>query len=320
MSSSQTNQDLPSIDCSVYVSMGSTSTQGFYLNPDGQNQLLFFDTESPKVIGAPLLKKSESDVLNFMKYLMTKVQTNKKIVLGNSIGYAIDGGKKVGEEVGIPYSYVEDTDNFTDKSLVQLMANVIEKNPEMKSRFILVNRNCKTSDGEEVSGQWAKQIKYYLEEKGQIDLEWVLDLGGKSGTLYHLEQGIYVKKQTIFKEEPPNSFIKKPDEFIKRLDIELNTLVSAGFILKKMAIIQTGMFRDGKIKGIISDRVAYHKYIEQCDESKYEAVDFMKTVLKSEKASSFTLTPIKNKFEVTISPEKWFLTILFENLWYSVWG
>tara|TARA_B100000795_G_scaffold261221_1_gene237793 strand:+ start:580 stop:1521 length:942 start_codon:yes stop_codon:yes gene_type:complete len=309
------------IECSVCVSMGSTSIQGFYLTPNGEKKLLFFDDKTPNIISTKKLTESKESLLNFMEYLITFSQTNKKIVLYNSIGYSLDGGKKTGEEVGVGYSYVENIENFKDKSMVILMSQLITERPDMAKRFVIINRNYKTYDGSEVSGQWAKQIKDYLEEKGQHDLEWVIDLGGKSGTLYHLEQGIYFKKNSLFNENTPNSFIKTPDKFIAQLDKELDILHTAGFDLKKMAIIQTGKFRDGQIKGIFSSRVVYHNYIDQKDEAEYEAIDFMKTVLKVSRAGSFTLNPVEdNKIVVTPHPEKWFITILFENLWYSILG
>lgn len=317
---STTKSTLPSIEASVCVSLGSTSAQGWALNGYGELEFLFGDELSPENVSIKTLQNSKETVKHLFDYLMLMVQTNKKVIFFNSIGYSIDGGKKKGDEVGPAYSYVEDVKNFQNLELVGIMAEVVQENPAMSERFVVINRNYKTSDGEEIAGQWAKQIQQYLEENDTPGMEWVIDLGGKSGTLYHYEEGIYKKRETIFSDPSPNSVIMNPDEFSKSLKIELDKLKTAGIDLSKVAILQTGMARDKNTVEIFSKEVAFHKFITQQDEGKYEAIDFSKTVLKALDVSSFTLSPKEGqKMVVKSHIARGFFGRILEQILYTIW-
>ena len=239
----------------------------------------------------------------------------------NSFGYSIDGGKKNGNEIGIPYAWLEDTDQYVDKSLVLAMAEVISQNPKFKNMFMTINRNWKTEHGQELGGQWARQIKGYLEDKNFMDCEWVIDLGGKSGTLYHLEGDIFVKKETIFNDTEPNSLIDTPSEFIDYTNIEIAKLQQAGIDISKLAILQTGEMREKDIQGIFSSEVGFHEYLPQDIESEYEVYDFTRTILQTEDVSSFSLVPKEgHKFQVVVESALGWTERLWNFVTRVIWG
>ena len=106
------------------------------------------------------------------------------------------------------------------------MAVVISENPKFQNMFLGINRNWKTDQEQELGGQWAKQIQSYLDDKDFTECQWVIDLGGKSGTLYHRQGDIYVKRETIFADTPPNS-----------LEILLQNLLTAQYQIANPALV-----------------------------------------------------------------------------------
>ena len=277
---------------SVGVSIGSTSIQGLRLSSEGEPVPLFFDNDTPSGLSTKNLKSSKELTEEFLNYLFASRSPGTKVALYNSFGYSLDGGKAKGDDIGCHYSFVENIENFSDKTLAGIMAEVIQENPIMKQTFVVINRNVKKVDGSEISGQWPIQAQSYLIDQGQEQIEWLIDLGGKSGTLYHFEGGKFVKSQTIMSDAAPNVLIKQdPEDFKVHLSIELAHLQSAGIDLSKTAILQTGEARDGSAGevDIFSKDVAYHSFLPQEAESYYEAIDFMRTVLECERATSFDL-------------------------------
>ena len=299
------------------VSIGSSSIQGFYLTPDGEIRPLFTDIDvtrwTPKA-----LKASKELVNEFFSYLTQYTYDGRVGILFNSFGYAFDGGKT--KTPGSPFAWVENG-VFSDTSLVGVMAEVIEENPLFAHTFLAVNRNWKTEHGEEVGGQWAKQIQGYLDEKGFTDCEWVIDLGGKSGTLYHRQGDIYVKRETIFRDTTPNSLVDTPSDFVDYFNLEIAKLQQAGLNTSKMAVLQTGLMRERNVEGIFSKEVGFYEYLPQDVESTYEAIDFMRTVLRVEEASSFTFTPLDNyKIRVTPEPPLGFFGRIWSSIMYNFFG
>ena len=122
-------------------------------------------------------------------------------------------------------------------------------------------------------------------------MPWVIDLGGKSGTLYHRQGDIYVKRETIFADTPPNSLVDTPSEFIDYTNIEIAKLQQAGIDVSKLAILQTGEMREKNIQGVFSTSVGLHEYLPQEIESTYEAYDFMRTVLPNGRGVFFHSYP-----------------------------
>lgn len=302
------------------VSMGSSTVQGWYITAVGDIFPLFTDVD-PSWFSIKELKKSNHRILEFFNYLYNHTYDNRIGIFFNSFGYAIDGGKKKGDEIGIPYAWVEDTDQYTDISLVSAMAEVISQNSHFKNMFLGINRNWKTDQGQELGGQWAKQIQDYLDEKNFTDCEWVVDLGGKSGTLYHREGDIYVKRETIFADTTPNSLIDTPSDFIDYTNIEMAKLQQAGIDTSKLAILQTGEMREKNIQGVFSTSVGLHEYLPQNVESTYEAIDFMRTVLQVDEASSFSLTPVDgHKFHITVEPPMGFLQRVWSTIMCTIFG
>lgn len=201
------------------------------------------------------------------------------------------------------------------------MAEVVQENPEFKEKFLAVNRNWKTEHGEEVGGQWAKQILEYLVVNRFYNCEWLIDLGGKSGTLYHLEGNIFVKKKTVFNDTAPNALVDTPTEFNDYFKLEIDKLRQAGIDITKLAVLQTGIMREKNIQGVFSNSVGFHQYLPKEIESKYEAIDFMRTVLRTNEASSFSLTPVKDyKIRVTPEPRIGIITQIWYSLIYTLFG
>lgn len=296
------------------VSMGSSTVQGWYMTAVGDIFPLFTDV-NPSRFSIKELKKSNQRILEFFNYLYSHTYDDRIGIFFNSFGYAFDGGKKTGDEIGIPYAWVEDTDQYEDKSLVSAMAEVISENPKFQNMFLGINRNWKTDHGQELGGQWAKQIQGYLDNKDFTECEWVVDLGGKSGTLYHRQGDIYVKRETIFSDTTPNSLVDTPSDFVDYTNMEMAKLQQAGIDVSKLAILQTGEMREKNVPGVFSTSVGLHEYLPQEIESTYEAYDFMRTVLQTEEVSSFTLTPVDgHKFHVTVEPGMG----IFQRVWSSI--
>jgi hypothetical protein len=298
-----TQTSLSPIASNVVVAMGSSSTQGFYFDYYGKLVTLFAtDFPTPPSVKMADTVDNRNHLLSFLNYLYQFVHADKKVVFVNSIGYSIDGGKKKGAEIGIPYSLVDDISNFADTKFVGMLSDIVNDsaNHHLQNKFVVVNRNYKTSDGQEISGQWTKRIRTYLFERAHRDFDWVVDLGGKSGTLYKIgvEKGegdsarmVYNKIGSFFADRAPNDLIKTSLEtFIEALIEELQLMVSThGVVLANTAILQTGKAREQQIEGIFSREVGYHNYLAQTDESLYEAIDFCDTVLKGDSCSGFNL-------------------------------
>lgn len=294
------NGTLPeNFQVSFGVSIGSSSIQGFYLSPKGEVNPLFTTGDASRWT-PKALKESKELIHEFFTYLLNFAYQDRVGIFFNSFGYAFDGGKT--KSPGSPFAWVENTDVFKDTSLVGLMAEVVEENPEFSEKFLAVNRNWKTEHGQEVGGQWAKQIMEYLEDLGFPDCEWLIDLGGKSGTLYNLEGNTFVKKETVFRDTSPNSLVDTPSEFNDYFNLEMAKLQQAGIDITKLAVLQTGQMREKNVQDILSKSIGFHNYLPQEIESKYEAIDFMRTVLCTNEASSFGLTPVKD-YKIRVTPE-----------------
>lgn len=300
------------------VSIGSSSIQGFYLTPDGEIKPLFTDVDASNWTPKSL-KTSKDLVYKFFDYLSEHTYDGRVGILFNSFGYAFDGGKT--KTPGAPFAWVEETSKFIDTSLIAIMAEVVEEYPQFSQTFLAVNRNWKTEHGEEVGGQWAKQIQSYLDERDFAECQWVVDLGGKSGTLYHREGDIYVKKETIFKDTPPNSLVETPSEFTDYFNLEMAKLQQAGLDITEIAVLQTGIMRDKNVKGIFSHNVGLHDYLPHEVESTYEAIDFARTVLGSDDVSSFTLVPLEDyKIRVIHEPGMGFFGRIWSSFIYNIFG
>jgi len=291
------------ISTNVVLSMGSTSTQGAWFDSKGKVHILFQEgITNPPGIKTKDTPENREHLKDFLYYVAQFVHLGKRVIIVNSAGYSIDGGKKKGDQIGDPYSLIDNIENFADKSFVGILSDIVltPGNESLRSIFTVVNRNYKTSDGEEISGQWAKQIKDYLISLGLCNIRWMVDIGGKSATLYKRQDisstsgrndYIFVKEGTYFSEVAPNTLIKTPNEFRTELSTELEKMViEKGVVLKDTCLLQTGMARDENTDELFSKEVAYHGFLPQAVESQYEAVDFCRTVIKSDISTGCTLT------------------------------
>ena len=279
-------QNMVLFSANVFVAMGSTTTQGFYFDPRGNMIILFTeDFPNPPTCKTTDTVDNRNRILSFFNHLIQFNNEGNRVVFVNSIGYSIDGGKKKGAEIGPAYSLVDDIDNFTCKSFVGIMSEIVneEGNEHLQGIFTVINRNYKTPDGQEISGQWTKRINGYLAAMDQGEFTSVVDLGGKSATLYNIDEDfVFNKAGTYFSDTAPNDLVTIPSNFKEALAVELQKMVADHRIdLSKTAILQTGKAREENIQGVFSPLVKYHGYISQNDESAYEAIDFQKTVIKS---------------------------------------
>ena len=303
------------IASNVVVAMGSTSTQGLRFNRKGEVSTLFQeDFPNPPGIKTSDTPANRIVLLAFLNYLYQFIGKGTFAIFVNSIGYSIDGGKKKGDEIGLSYSLVDHIENFKDTKFIGILSDIVNHpdNHHLKGKFVVVNRNCKTSDDEEISGQWTKRIAPYLLEQTRRSFDWVVDLGGKSATLYKTKQinvvgevphNIYVKEGTFFSDRAPNDLLATSNEaFNEALVEELQLMVSQkGIVLKNTAILQTGKARDQKIEGIFSSQVGFHSYLPQSTESEYEAIDFCKTVIKADSSSGVVLDARRTAFSGRIT-------------------
>ena len=167
-------QNMVLFSANVFVAMGSTTTQGFYFDSRGNMIILFTeDFPNPPTCKTTDTVDNRNRILSFFNHLIQFNNEGNRVVFVNSIGYSIDGGKKKGAEIGPAYSLVDDIDNFTCKSFVGIMSEIVneEGNEHLQGIFTIINRNYKTPDGQEISGQWTKRINGYLAAMGQG--EWI---------------------------------------------------------------------------------------------------------------------------------------------------
>ena len=290
-------QTMQPISANVFVAMGSTTTQGFYFDPRG-NMIILFTDEFPN---PPTCKTTDTVdnrnlILSFFNHLIQFNNEGNRVVFVNSIGYAIDGGKKKGDDIGQAYSLIDNLDNFSCRSSLRIMSEIIneEGNEHLLDIFTVINRNYKTVDREEISGQWTKQIMPYLTSMGYPNITNIVDLGGKSATLYsygsdNYAEPVFVKKGTYFSGNAPNDLVSIPSNFKEELATELQKMIADHRIdLSRTAILQTGKAREEDIQGIFNEQVAYHGYISRENESIYEAIDFRKTVIQSDSSYGCT--------------------------------
>ena len=128
---------------SVLVTLGSTTGHAFNLQTK-QRQVLKFGV-SPSAVPTP---SQRSELNQFIG--------NRTALYVNAVGYAIDGGKKTGNERGPVYLQVTDEtlDQFANTSFVGLLPK--------DGNHIIFNRNYKLLGGKEFSGQWAIQAQWLI--------------------------------------------------------------------------------------------------------------------------------------------------------------
>ena len=108
-----------------------------------------------------------------MKYLASF----GRVLLVNSIGYAIDRGKT---DTPGPYMLEVTSDQFQDTSLVGIFSEIVKEEPELEDMFYVFNRNYSHPHGK-VGGQWAN-VGYHLLDQMEIPnyqrYRYIADVGG----------------------------------------------------------------------------------------------------------------------------------------------
>ena len=289
----------------VLVSFGSTNTQGFTFDQKGNVVPLTFDNP-PGLADDFESKEDKEKVKHFLDHLKTLVgETSDKIIFINSIGYAIDGGKKKPCETGPMMVFVGEMPE--GKGLVSLMASIIKEDPTLSSTFVLFNRNWKVKkpDGSivEMGGQWPKQLSNrrilsnLTGDKNTKDVKNIIDLGGGSGTVYSSDKnGDFEKTSITLMDEPgakPNDLYHDTHGFREALTSGLSHIsTDHGILPQETVILQTGKARDmRKLDGCFNTKVFHHGYIPREVEAQLEALDFLDSVAGSQISAGIKILP-----------------------------
>ena len=138
-------QNMVLFSANVFVAMGSTTTQGFYFDPRGNMIILFTeDFPNPPTCKTTDTVDNRNRILSFFNHLIQFNNEGNRVVFVNSIGYSIDGGKKKGAEIGPAYSLVDDIDNFTCKSFVGIMSEIVNEEGEkieVRGDYVIKNED-----------------------------------------------------------------------------------------------------------------------------------------------------------------------------------
>ena len=118
-------QNMVPFSANVFVAMGSTTTQGFYFDSRGNMIILFTeDFPNPPTCKTPDTVDNRNHILSFFNHLIQFNNEGNRVVFVNSIGYAIDGGKKKGDDIGQAYSLIDNLDNFSCRSSLRIMSEI----------------------------------------------------------------------------------------------------------------------------------------------------------------------------------------------------
>jgi hypothetical protein len=227
------------------------------------------------------------------------------VLLVNSIGYSIDGGKS--KNPG-PYLKEVTEDGFSDTKLVGIFAQIVRDNPELAGLFWVFNRNYGTPYGK-MGGQWAN-LGYHLLYRMQIPnyqkYKYIADVGGGSVTFYYCDgehfreykniEGFMSKKNG----ESPNmcyasdssggSFASKFVESIANYpEITSDNLL----ILQtgKMRENNVGMSKNGNGRVSLPNFPFTHYYLDHHFEVECECMDLVNSITQNRPVSSIQFIP-----------------------------
>lgn len=189
-------------------------------------------------------------VLNYLKANAFNQNTNEptNVIFVNQIGYSILGFNEKDKDprvpnytekvVSIKYPIIEDgfTDNNGATGLINIISGLISGSitpskplnliaSSEENMFYIVARQCKVNTNgklNELSGQWANNTldmirnEVYLNLNHLKNIGFVIDLGGKSGSLYSINHNGICNKvdgMTFMKDSPPNNQTSIDDFF-----------------------------------------------------------------------------------------------------------
>ena len=261
------NEDLPVLleNINVVVSCGSTSIQAFKLTKTGPVPLLpvtdqtlqdysvlGYKVKSTLGFGSTTTFGGGSYESNVAEDILAYIKANAfrldaegnnistNVIFVNQIGYSVLGFNPRNEP-----AYVPDTSTkivsmrFYDKfktnngktRIIELFQSIAHANNY--NNMFVVARQCKASNNQELSGQWANQAYNMLTKEKCFNykqtFDFILDLGGQSGTFYKWDGLKYVKHSEVKDfmkngDNYPNFFEHDLPGFIEQFNFEFGDL------------------------------------------------------------------------------------------------
>jgi len=218
------NPKSPLYNYKVFLSIGSTSTQGWKINDDGSYELIIPPNgDNPfMMLGAKQSKENLFGVPELIGILSgLDINSNKKILCFNAIGYAIPKTYKP------PEGKIPNIANITDNELEQTplisKLNLQLSIPDTTGKLALIRDNMdiysrnavEPTTNSKIEGSWASGLA--IEKKANI-----IDIGGGAVHIYEANTGkkltttslVYRKGPNIRKTINPNElyFPSKPEK------------------------------------------------------------------------------------------------------------
>lgn len=230
------------------------------------------------------------------------------ILLVNSIGYAIDGGKSTSPG---PFMLEVTSDGFNNNSLVSIFAEIVRENPELENMFWVFNRNYNHPHGK-VGGQWANvgyQLLGLMNIPDYEKYEYIADVGGGSVTFYYRDglnfqeyKNVYMFMNKKNNESPNQCYLEDPtgrkfvDIFTKSLESQSQPQITKDNLL----VLQTGKMREED--ALVPDFPFDHYYLDHKFEVIGEAIDIVNSLTQSNPVYSIALSHSdrENVVDVTI--------------------
>lgn len=310
MSQFKINSDSQSPSFKTIWSIGSSSSGASTFNGSSHPQVTLPSlgcTCDPLYIGTDQPNNKEN-IRAGMEYLAQF----GPVLLVNSIGYSIDGGKS---RTPGPFMLEVTSDGFSNTSLVSIFTEIVRENPELENMFWVFNRNYGHPNGK-VSGQWAN-VGYKLLSLMDIPdyekYEYIADVGGGSVTFYYHDGlnfgecddvGMFMSKKT--NESPNQCYLECPDGS-KFVEIFTKSLESYNSILSVPAITNDNLLvlQTGKMREAIAPIPNFpfdHYYLDHQFEVMGEAIDIVNSLTQGNPVSSIALSQSdrENVVNVTI--------------------
>lgn len=245
---------------------------------------------NPLLIGTD----QENNIENIRSAMLYLAQFGP-VLLVNSIGYAIDGGKT---DTPGPHMLEVTNSNFTDTKLVSKFSQVVSEYPELAGMFWVFNRNYNHTYGK-VGGQWAN-LGYHLLEQMNIPnyekYKYIADVGGGSVTFYNCDGDHFheFKEIKMFmskkNKESPNicyEFDPSGRYFVSKF---MESIAQYPYLTKdNLLVLQTGKMRENNAP--VPDFNFDHYYLDHHCEVESEAMDIVQSLTQNNPVSSIEIYP-----------------------------
>jgi len=158
----------------------------------------------------------------------TTIFTN--VIFVNQIGYSVLGFDPKDGPAHVPdisnklvsmRFYDKFSTNNGKTKLIELFQAIAQANSY--NNMFVVARQCKSSDNQEIAGQWACQAYYMLDREKCFNykqkFDFILDLGGRSGTFYKWNGLKYIKYDEV------KNFMKSDDNYPNYFEHDLPAFI-----------------------------------------------------------------------------------------------